>query len=131
MQTAEAAMHAAQEAANGEEKSSAGDKYETSRAMGHLDRDMNARQLVKAREEMAVLNKIDTTVVHRQAALGSLVQCSEQWYFVAIGLGSVDFEGRQVVVVSAVAPLARLLLGKKKADTFVFNQKTFVISEVL
>ena len=34
-----------QEAANNEEKSSAGDKYETGRAMGHLQKDMHSRQL--------------------------------------------------------------------------------------
>lgn len=34
----------AQEAANSQDKSSAGDKYETGRAMGHLEKDMYARQ---------------------------------------------------------------------------------------
>jgi hypothetical protein len=38
-------MESAQQSANSEEKSSAGDKYETSRAMGHLEKDMHARQL--------------------------------------------------------------------------------------
>ena len=34
------AIENAQSAANAEEKSSAGDKYETSRAMSHLEKDM-------------------------------------------------------------------------------------------
>ena len=34
------AMQDSQESANNQEKSSAGDKYETSRAMGQIDRDM-------------------------------------------------------------------------------------------
>ena len=38
-------MQNAQAAANEEEKSSAGDKYETGRAMNHLEKDMHARQL--------------------------------------------------------------------------------------
>ena len=38
MTTAKEAMQQAQESANSEEKSSAGDKYETGRAMGHLQR---------------------------------------------------------------------------------------------
>ena len=49
MQTSLDAMNAAQESANGESKSSAGDKYETSRAMGHLDRDMHARMYQQTR----------------------------------------------------------------------------------
>ena len=47
----ETAMKNAQESANSEDKSSAGDKYETSRAMGHLDRDMNAKQLLVAKQD--------------------------------------------------------------------------------
>ena len=50
------AMHQAQEAANSEGKSSAGDKYETSRAMGQLDRDMNAKQVAEAQRDLAFLN---------------------------------------------------------------------------
>ncbi len=41
--SAATAMANAQESANSNDKSSAGDKYETSRAMGQLDRDMNAK----------------------------------------------------------------------------------------
>ena len=38
-------MENAQAAANEEEKSSSGDKYETGRAMSYLEKDMYARQL--------------------------------------------------------------------------------------
>ena len=57
--TARHAMENAQAAANEEDKSSVGDKYETSRAMGQIDSEMNARQLEEARRELALLQKID------------------------------------------------------------------------
>ena len=41
IQNSLSAMQAAQESANGDSKSSAGDKYETTRAMGHLDREVS------------------------------------------------------------------------------------------
>ncbi|WP_258539158.1 hypothetical protein [Chitinophaga oryzae] len=40
------AMDEAQAAANQESKSSVGDKYETARAMSHMEKDMHARQLL-------------------------------------------------------------------------------------
>ena len=43
MQLAAEAMQQAQDAANAEEKSSAGDKYETGRAMNHIQKDLHAR----------------------------------------------------------------------------------------
>ena len=43
LKNAEDAMNRAQESANDNEKSSAGDKFETGRAMGHLEKEMYAR----------------------------------------------------------------------------------------
>jgi len=56
--TAREAIDQAQQAANQEEKSSAGDKYETGRAMGHLQKDMYARQLSENRKELAILHAV-------------------------------------------------------------------------
>lgn len=59
--TANEAMTRAQEAANSEEKSSAGDKYETGRAMGHLQKDMHARAMAQSVKELAALNAIPSS----------------------------------------------------------------------
>ena len=58
------AMQNAQEAANSEEKSSAGDKYETGRAMNHLEKDMHARQLAANKNELAALLAVDNNTLH-------------------------------------------------------------------
>ncbi len=83
--TAKSAINDAQEAANSEEKSSAGDKYETARAMGQLARDMNAKQLVQAQKELAELNRIDLQE-SKIIKLGSLIQTETSIYFIAVGL---------------------------------------------
>src|SRR3954471_22824638 len=51
---AEALINAAQESANDGSKSSAGDKYETSRAMGHLQKDMYLKQAQTTRHDLLV-----------------------------------------------------------------------------
>src|ERR1041385_4204908 len=57
---AEHAMKQAQESANSDEKSSAGDKHETGRAMGQIDREMNERQLKEAKRELEIIHAIST-----------------------------------------------------------------------
>src|SRR6218665_4189224 len=71
--TARLAMDEAQASANNQEKSSAGDKYETSRAMGQIDRDMNAAQLGKALEEYRFLESLPTTL-HQQVLPGAIIE---------------------------------------------------------
>jgi len=129
IQTAERAMKRAQEAAQGEEKSSAGDKYETARAMSQLERDMNARQLDQALKEMALLEKLDiqskSTVMN-----GAAIKSTEQLYFIALGLGKVEFEGEACIFLSPSSPLGNEMMGKKSGDSVTWNGQTIAIVEV-
>lgn len=127
---AEEAMKAAQEAANGEEKSSAGDKYETSRAMGHRDRDMYARQLVEAGNELNRIARINLDS-SRIVKTGSLVCTKSAVYFILTGIGKLIHEHKDVMVLSPLSPLARLIIGKKVGDTFVFNQVNHEILNIV
>ena len=67
------AMNAAQDTANNEEKSSAGDKYETSRAISHLEKDMHAKQLSSNMKEIEALLSVDCNKLFNSAQKGSLV----------------------------------------------------------
>src|ERR1700761_8343646 len=75
--TAQEAMRQAQEAANSEEKSSAGDKYETGRAMGHLQKDMHARQLAESMKELAILHAVSTESICREGRSGALLYAGD------------------------------------------------------
>jgi transcription elongation GreA/GreB family factor len=128
--TALQAMKLAQESANEAEKSSAGDKYETSRTMGQLDRDMNSKQLQEAKKELAWLQAIDTTRLYDRVASGAFVACRESMYFVAAGLGVVTLDERMVVLLSPKAPLTAMMTGKKAGDSFTYNGKSYEITEI-
>ncbi len=130
MQVAEHAMKAAQESANSEEKSSAGDKYETGRAMSQIDRDRNAKQLAEAKEELTQLLKIDLTVHHQQAEIGALIDCGSELLFVAAGIGVIHLADKKIIVLSPKAPLARSLTGKTKNDFVEFNGRKLTISQI-
>lgn len=125
-----AAIDNAQEAANNEGKSSAGDKYETGRAMGHLEKDMYARQQAENLKELDQLQKINTATIYTDAQPGALVCCAEYSFFIAAGLGKQLLEHRTVFFLSPYAPLAKVLLHKKAGERFLFNKKEIEILEV-
>jgi hypothetical protein len=124
------AMEEAQQSANQEERSTAGDKYDTSRAMSHNVRDMNARQLQEALRELALLGQLHLAVGTGEVRLGSLVHTSAGNYFVAVSGGPYTVAGQTYFAVSTAAPLGRELLGKKAGDTFPFRGKPLRISQV-
>ncbi len=126
----EKAMLDAQEAANSEEKSSMGDKYETGRAMSQLARDMSAKQVFENKQELANLLKLENTKTDKTIVQGSVVMANEKVFYIAVGLGVIDFNGMQVTVLSPKAPLAQLMLGKKAGDVFELNKKQFAIEQI-
>ena len=123
-------MDAAQEAANSEEKSSVGDKYETGRAMGQLAKDMYARQLSEHMNELSQLLSIDTGTIRNTVQAGTVVHADDAIFFMSIGLGKLRVEGKTVIFLSPLAPLSKLIWNKKEGDEFLFNNKTTKITHL-
>lgn len=128
---AEQAMLDAQQSANSEEKSSAGDKYETGRAMSQIERDRCAKQLAEARQELSRLNKIDAHVEYSRASAGALVVCDNHTYFIAAAIGAVTVNGQTILVISPASPLAQQLSGKQANDCIHFNERQFCIKAII
>ena len=127
--TAQAAMDNAQQASNSEEKSSAGDKYETARAMGHIEKDMHAKQLEANKIELAALSIVENSN-NETAGTGAFIDCGQQLFFIAAGLGKITFEGKTIFVLSPKAPLAKLFFSKKKGDKIIFNSTEIIIADI-
>lgn len=130
MQASWNAMQAAQASANEESKSSAGDKYETARAMGQLDRDMYARQYEQARQERVLIERIEPLHTPLHVSLGALVHTSMGFFFIAVSLGSIKVQGETVMVVSSQSPIGALLMGKVVGDSFDFRGKKHQIQQI-
>ena len=127
---AQQAMQQAQESANSEDKSSAGDKHETARAMSQLDRDMHAKQLEETKSELQVINALNSETLHDKIGIGSVAICSDYLFFISLGLGTTVINGYKVVFLSPKAPLAIQLNQKKVKDQFIFSGKLTEIIEV-
>jgi transcription elongation GreA/GreB family factor len=124
------AMDDAQESANMEEKSSAGDKYETGRAMSQNTRDMNARQLQEALHQMAILHQIKPEKQFNTAELGALVKTTQGNYFLSISLGAFEHRNEKFFAISPLAPVSQAFLGKKKGQSASFQGKKIEILEI-
>ncbi|NII24467.1 hypothetical protein HB364_05225 [Pseudoflavitalea sp. X16] len=130
MAAARQQIEEAQQAANQEEKSSAGDKYETARAMGHLQKDMHARQLAEQAKELAALHAINVDVLYEEAIAGALIECGKMTFFLAAGLGKQIIDNKTIFFLSPQAPLAQQLQHKKAGDHFVFNAVGTIIVDL-
>ena len=130
--TSKQAMADAQESANAEEKSSAGDKYETGRAMMQIERDKAAQQLNEAMKLKQVLDQINNTEVRQSVvSLGSVViTSSAPHFYVAISAGKIQVEGVEYIALATQSPIGKALLGLKVKDTFTYNNKSCTISEI-
>ncbi len=119
-----------QSAANNETKSSAGDKYETGRAMMQLEKDKVAQQMTEVLKLRKVLDGINPQKKHDQVQLGSLVQTDKGYYFISVSLGKIDVDGDAVFCLSPVAPFGKRIIGEKAKGNFDFNGQGFHILSV-
>lgn len=107
-------------------KSSAGDKYETSREMANMERQKLAEQLALNKKLLTMLNNLKTTTSAKVQA-GSLVETSTAIIFIGVSLGVIEVSKRKILAVSPGAPLAQLLLGKKEGEVVEFNRQVYEI----
>ncbi len=126
---AEKAMRSAQESANEETKSSAGDKYETARAMSQLERDMHARQLDQVSREIQVLKNLNLgpKVI---AESGALITTDQGMYLLSIGLGKIERDQDHCVLLSPASPLGKVFSGKKAGDTITWNAVEYKVEHI-
>ncbi|RSK35516.1 3-oxoacyl-ACP synthase [Hymenobacter metallilatus] len=126
----QAAIRAAQESANSETKSSAGDKYETGRAMAQNERDRNAVQLQQAQQLQGELLRINPEVPCDTVRPGALVHTSMGTFYLGISAGKLTVEGQDYFAVSAAAPVAAALAGKRAGEKAVFNGKPVQVTAI-
>jgi len=130
MEASKQAMIRSKEATESEEKSSMGDKYETSRAMGHIDSDLHAKNYENARKQFEAIQMISADTSLKAVKPGAFVQCNDISYFILTGLGKVEYEGRTIHFISASSPAAIAMMNLVSGNDFTLNGISHVIEEV-
>jgi transcription elongation GreA/GreB family factor len=131
MEAAEQGIKEAQQASKDDTKSSAGDKYETGRAMMQQETDRNLGQLNEANKLKVILNQITTTASALQAENGSVVVTDNGKFYIAISAGTLIVDGEQYFAVSPASPMGLKLKGVKAGSEFSLNGKNYQIISVL
>lgn len=130
LQTAKEALAAAREAAAEETKSSAGDKYETGRAMAQIEEERALGQLAEANRLNDAMQAVRPQVKTTTAEVGSLVVTETARYYLAVSVGKVSLSGVDYFVVSPASPIGQVLLGAQAGDAVQFQGRSIEVKEV-
>lgn len=126
----ENALLASHEASVNDTKSSAGDKYETTREMMQQEISRNSQQLMEAKKLRMALDKFNPEGTSDTIKQGSFVVTSGGDFYISISAGQLMAADRSVYAISAHSPIGRLMIGLKAGDSVEMNSKVFVILEV-
>lgn len=110
-----------------ENKSSAGDKHETTRAMAHLEQEKLSKQLKEWNVQNELLLKIDLSKENSGIGLGSLIETNKGQFFLACNLGKLIIDDQDIIVISLQSPLGEQFLKHKEGEQFDFNSTTYQI----
>lgn len=119
-----------QSSANEETKSSAGDKYETGRAMAQLEIEKNTKQLSEAERLHAMLQAIHVDLVSEIIIPGSFVATSKGDFYISISIGLITLEQKQYFIIAPDSPIGKLLMGKKAGDEVNWNNNVYKIQSI-
>lgn len=132
LDAARAGMQAAQESSNSETKSSAGDKYETGRAMAQQERDRHASQFHEATQLLSAMQKLNPESVNTTVRPGALVVTNLGLLYFSIGAGKLtNLEGQEFMAISPAAPIAVALHNKQVGEVVVFNTNQIRVESIL
>jgi transcription elongation GreA/GreB family factor len=130
IKAAQEAIQIAQQSANEETKSSAGDKYETGRAMAQLEIEKNGVQLAEALRLKQTLEQIMPDLETKTVRVGSLVITNQGNFYIAISAGQFSIDNEAYFVISPASPIGQKLIGLHVEQGFSFNKRDFKVLQI-
>ena len=124
------AIAAARLSSTEDTKSSAGDKYETGRAMMQQDIDRQTLQLNEARKLKTFLERMEPENQSERVQNGSLAYTNHGIFYLAISMGQVDLDGKTYYVISGESPIGAQLMNQRKGARFTFNGRQYEVQSV-
>jgi len=113
-----------------DDKSSAGDKYETSREMSQQELDKVHAAIAENKRFENLVNQFSTLPISTKIQSGSLVKMAEFILFFGLPLGTLNIRETTIIGIGASAPLAQQLLGKIEGESIAFQGKQLTIISV-
>ena len=117
------------ESISNETKSTAGDKYETARAMLHLEQENIFKQLRNANDQRKELELIDISKNSPTVINGSLITTDKDSFFISIGFGKVEINSKTIIALSK-SPLGKIFMEKRVGDACFYLSQTYFITAI-
>lgn len=119
------------ESKKAETKSSAGDKYETSRELISKEEDMLKERLIELERQKNQLEILIQNLHENQfIKKGSLICLSGKWIFCGIAIGEFNISEIPVMTISDQSPLFQLIKNKKTGDEISLNGKNMKLEMI-
>ena len=130
MDELKSAIAKVQESIENEDNSTAGNKFETARAMGQEELDRINRQMSICIKEYNILNQINLDRPCDSVQLGAVVVTNKKTMYMCVALGKIEIDKTPVFAISFVSPIGQMILGKQVGDELTFAGKKEKIVEV-
>lgn len=111
-------------------KSSAGDKHETSRAKIQTEIDNYNRQLDLALKNLRTIEQLDCSKKHNLATQGSLITTERGVFFISIGIGKLEIKSNNYFIISLQSPIGYVMKGLSKSEKFTFRGIKYSIKNI-
>jgi len=127
----EYSIQQARQASNDDTKSSAGDKYETTREMMQQEMDRNSKLLYEAGQQKIALQQIEHVDPAKEVKNGSLILTSAGNFYISISAGELQIDSQKFIAVSQAAPIGKAFIGTKLGNEVIFNGNKYIVKEIL
>jgi transcription elongation GreA/GreB family factor len=124
------AVAEAQEAVQGETKNTAGDRYETERAMKQRETELFGKRIDEAMKQHALLMSIDASKPCDTVMPGALAATSVGLFFIAISTDEITIDGEEYCIISMESPMGQAMAHLKKGAKFAFRGKPMRLLDV-
>lgn len=113
-----------------ESKSSAGDKYETSREMIQQVLNNLESQLAKYVQMKNDLESINFNLISDNIKVGSLVVTDTAKFLISIAIGKIIINNDEIYAISINSPIGETLKSRKKNDIINFQNRNIKIIDI-
>ncbi|WP_194774787.1 hypothetical protein [Pararhodonellum marinum] len=129
-QTIEEELDAIEVAVEGEEKSSAGDKYETQLEMLHQSRDILEKRKANNQLMLRQLNAVPMQAM-KKVQEGVLLKLPMGKIWVSVPVGKLNLDGVDYQLVSQNSPLIQALWGLGEGEGVNFRNQQVTIEDLI
>jgi hypothetical protein len=126
-----ASIAEAREAQQSDTKSSAGDKFETTREMMTQQIETLSQQLSEVEAQHNQLLPLANVAPSATIQAGSVVLTSTTNFYISVSVGTKRLNNDVFFCLSASSPLGKLLIGSKINDEIRCNGKLYIIDALI